>query len=189
MIYFSIDLETTGLDPINDQILEFGCVMEDTNNIKPLNDLKSFRMFIDNGRITGGAFALQMNHEILRKIATKEKGYNYCSPDELGRKFFDWLKEVYPEGIKDGRYSINVAGKNFGTFDNNFLNNNENFGKYVRIRQRIIDPGILYTKWHEDETLPNLDTCLERCNIDSTVSHNAVEDALDVISVLRPSYA
>ena len=70
-----------------------------------------------------------------------------------------------------------------------FLNNNENFGKYVRIRQRIIDPGILYTKWHEDETLPNLDTCLERCNIDSTVSHNAVEDALDVISVLRPSYA
>ena len=35
MRYISIDLETTGLDSENNQIIEFGAVLEDTNNILP----------------------------------------------------------------------------------------------------------------------------------------------------------
>lgn len=189
MIYMSIDLETTGLDPKNNQILEFGAVIEDTNNRLPLNELPTFHTFIDNGElIHGNAFALQMNSEILRKIATKEEGFTYIEPRNLGYAVHRWLMA---QGIKHddkGIMKITVAGKNFGAFDLQFLNNCENFNAYVKIDHRIIDPGTLCVDWVKDEHVPGLNECKARHGIEGEVTHNAVEDAIDVIKVLRKFY-
>jgi hypothetical protein len=38
---------------------------------------------------------------------------------------------------------------------------------------------------NNDDTLPSLDVCKKRANIDGNVSHNALLDAWDVIQVLR----
>lgn len=83
---------------------------------------------------------------------------------------------------------LNVAGKNFGTFDKLFLEELPWWKKLIRVRQRILDPGILFVDWENDETLPNLTKCKERSNINGIVTHNALEDAWDVIQILRTKY-
>jgi hypothetical protein len=56
------------------------------------------------------------------------------------------------------------------------------------MRQRVIDPAILMVDWKNDESLPNLKVCKERADIEGIVTHNALEDAWDVIEVLRKFY-
>lgn len=192
MIFLSIDLETTGLDPVNNQIIEFGAVLEDTNNKLPIAELPKFQVYIDNGDlISGHPFALQMNHVILKRIATKEEGYTYIKPRLLGPAFQEFLKAHLdlPESSDPFKtIHINVAGKNFGSFDLQFLNNCELFNDFVKIRQRIIDPGVLCVDWENDESLPALGKCKSRYGLSDVVTHNAVDDAIDVIEVLRNFY-
>jgi len=84
--------------------------------------------------------------------------------------------------------TINVAGKNFGTFDKLFLEQLPWYKKLVRTRQRIADPAILMVDWKNDESLPNLKVCKERAGVSGIITHNALEDAWDVIEVLRKFY-
>jgi hypothetical protein len=84
--------------------------------------------------------------------------------------------------------TLNVAGKNFGTFDKLFLQQLPWWQKLIKIRQRVLDPAILMVDWKNDESLPNLTTCKQRAGISGIVTHNALEDAWDVIEVLRKFY-
>ena len=204
MIYISIDLETTGLDPDTCQILEVGAVLEDTNNILPINELPTYHAFIrpEKGNISGNVFALHMNANIIEKLKNEKEysdEYNYISIDELADDFLLWLhkqgleiksKEKIIDGVvkKENWCTINVAGKNFAGFDKKFLNLVPDFNKKIHIRQRVIDPAVLFVDWHNDETLPTLDQCKQKANIAGVVTHNAVDDALDVIKLLRTNY-
>lgn len=189
MIYVAIDLETTGLDPDECQILEFGAVIEDTEKCLPYDELPKFQVYIDNGTIRGNAFALQMNHKILKRIATFEEGYTYIDPEDLGEFFAHFLEENgFTRNPKTDRFHITVAGKNFGAFDLQFLNRNIEFGYDINISHRIIDPAMLYVDWSADR-LPDLKTCKEKAGIEGEVTHEAVQDCMDVIKVMRPFYA
>ena len=95
----------------------------------------------------------------------------------------------YPAiGGKTKPITINVAGKNFGTFDKKFLEKLPWWQKLIRVRQRILDPAILFVDWKEDESLPGLLACKERAGIHGLVTHNALEDAWDVVELLRKHY-
>lgn len=191
MRYASIDLETAGDKPEKHPILEFGAVIEDTNNPLPYDQLPRFQVYIDNGDdILGTPYALQMNAAILKRIALKEEGYEYIKPEELGKKFANWLAENgMDENITDeGTIKITAAGKNFGSFDLQFLKRCPGFTEEVTISQRLIDPSVFYVNWEEDKELPNLNKCLERAGIEKTITHNAAEDAIDVVRVMRPVY-
>jgi oligoribonuclease len=83
---------------------------------------------------------------------------------------------------------INVAGKNFATFDKVFLEKLPRWKQLIEIRNRILDPAILFVDWKEDKALPGLDLCKERANIEGAVTHNALEDAEDVVEILRKIY-
>lgn len=83
---------------------------------------------------------------------------------------------------------INVAGKNFGTFDKLFLERLPRWKQAIRIRQRIIDPGVYFIYWKDDDSVPSLDLCKERAGLKGKVTHNALEDAWDVIELLRKQY-
>lgn len=83
---------------------------------------------------------------------------------------------------------LTVAGKNFATFDKMFLERLPRWKQVFNIRQRIIDPSILFTDWKSDESLPSLLQCKQRAGISGEVTHNAVEDAMDVIQILRTQY-
>ena len=78
-----------------------------------------------------------------------------------------------------GYKNMTVAGKNFASFDKLFLPE-----KITRhIKSRVIDPANMFIDWSKD-TLPSLSELLDG----KTVSHDAYDDALDVIKILRKTY-
>ncbi len=144
-----------------------------------------------------------------RILMNEKSGYKFYEKDEVIKHFFDFLflngfgYDVITGGktirLENGRslpiigtntlpITITVAGKNFGTFDKLFLVQLPWWKKLIKVRQRIADPAILYTDWINDETLPNLTTCKTRANVEGIVTHDALEDAWDVIQVLRKKY-
>jgi oligoribonuclease len=84
---------------------------------------------------------------------------------------------------------LNVAGKNFATFDKIFLEKLPRWKQLIDVRNRILDPAILFVDWNEDKSLPGLDKCKQRAGIDGIVTHNALEDAIDVVEILRTKYS
>jgi hypothetical protein len=122
-------------------------------------------------------------------------------------EFFKWLcKNDFYQGYIDDRggsyqskipsidgsvmpIKINVAGKNFGTFDKVFLEQLPRWKQLISIRQRILDPAVLFVDWKEDEAIPSLTECKKRVGLkNAEVSHMALEDAWDVISLFRKFY-
>jgi oligoribonuclease (3'-5' exoribonuclease) len=84
--------------------------------------------------------------------------------------------------------TINVAGKNFASFDKHFLERLPRWQQVIRIRQRIIDPSVIFTNWTDDKAIPSLYECKQRAKIEGIVTHDALEDAWDVIQLLRTQY-
>lgn len=96
---------------------------------------------------------------------------------------------MYPvlTGNMDKVY-FTAAGKNFASFDQQFLVKLPRWKQVFAIRSRVLDPGILFIDWNNDESVPSLDVCKQRAGIDGAVTHNAVEDAIDVVKLLRKQY-
>jgi oligoribonuclease len=190
MKYVSIDIETTGLRTVEDQVIEFAAIIEDTSFPKPLNCLPQYRALILHPSIVGQPYALSMHPKLFLEMSdalkmTEEERdeKNYLYPEEVGESFSFWLKRNNFEGHP---VKITAAGKNFGTFDLQFINNLPDFKKWVNIRQRVLDPAPLYLDIKTDSELPNLSKCKERAGItDTTIAHTGIEDAWDVIQVLR----
>ena len=134
----------------------------------------------------GEPYALSMHPEKFRRIADRDRDYTYTSAGKLGFKFKEFLVANGYE-MKNDYVTINVAGKNFASFDLPFLRKIEGFCKHVNIRHRIIDPSILY--WESgDEKLPDTETCKKRAGIDGIIAHNSIDDCLDVVKLLRYSF-
>jgi hypothetical protein len=182
MIYVSCDIETLGLD-VSCGIVEFGAVVDDLSNQLPLDQLPKFHCYIIQDKYIGEPFAMSMHSEILKRIAKKEEGYNYVYPSKLGYNFKKFLLKNNFEEKKD-KITINIAGKNFMSFDNNFLEKHTDMSKHIQFRSRVLDPAILYFQ-KGDQSLPSLQTCLDRAGIKSEVKHTAIEDCLDFINLIR----
>jgi oligoribonuclease (3'-5' exoribonuclease) len=182
--YFSIDLETTGLDPDNCQIIEFGTVCADTEHPEtPVEELPRFHTYIRAEFYSGEPYALSMHGEIFRRIATKEPPYQYLWVYELAEAFDNF---AIRQGLRRDA-KVTAAGKNFAAFDLAFL-------RFhcpelaSRISHRSFDPAMLYYKPFVDAKIPDLKTCLERAGIFKPVAHTALEDAEDVIRCLNAGW-
>jgi hypothetical protein len=214
MIYVSIDIETSGLDHEKHKTLSIGAIIEDTEKKLPYEECPKFNAIILQNEITGSPRALTMNKEIISMIGDYLEGtdetrhlmnthsdYSFYEKDDVIKEFYCFLDNNglghgltnsggYGE-VVDGVHrpiTLNVAGKNFGTFDKLFLQELPWWQKLIRTRQRVLDPAILMVDWKNDTSLPNLTTCKERAGVEGIVTHNALEDAWDVIEVLRKFY-
>lgn len=189
MKFLSIDIETTGLDPQKNQILEFGAVAIDTScgNAPYVDD---FRAVFIHQELTGNPIALTMNKELINDISCvlKSKDFDFNIQNELElndvcvrsseefQKYFDqWLERI---GFTE---RLTLAGKNLASFDLKFL---EAAGIKIKYRHRMIDPAILYVDWSTDETLPDLQQCLDRAGIEKSVEHTSIADAMDVAELV-----
>lgn len=224
MKYCSIDIETTGLDTENCQVLSIGAVIEDTNDIKPLDELPTFHGVIKRRNISGETYAINMNQDLIqimnrymtadlqedRDLIEATSGMKFYDEQEIVQEFYYWLAQNGFIDFNDpgsGGYvnvrngqmvpaitnktkpvHITVAGKNFATFDLKFLLKLPRWKQLIKVRQRILDPSILYINWTEDESLPSLGTCKRRANLPEEIAHDAVEDSKDVILLLRKEY-
>jgi DNA polymerase III alpha subunit (gram-positive type) len=212
MKYVSIDIETTGLDPARHQVLTIGAVVEDTKKVMPLDRLPSFHAMIIRSEVTGQITALNMNKDIIQlqqnymNCANDMEKYElsvsrdtiFCSEDEVIIEFYKFLRtHLVPDApaeafFLNGKPSSNVpkikfnaAGKNLVSFDLKFLEQLPRWKQLLQVKQRIIDPAILFTEWYSDDGLPNLSTCKVRAGLDPNVSHDALGDAMDVVQLIR----
>ena len=189
----SLDIETTGLDPEKDDIVEFGAVLDDLGSIRPIDQLPRFQCYFYKDKFSGSPYALSMHPKIFRKIADyMSAGYltgknvgddRFYQADSFGAFFKDFLVANGYEK-KLGQITINAAGKNFGAFDLQFLKHKTDLLTHVNVRHRIIDPSILFIE-DGDESLPSTEVCKKRAGISGEVAHNAIDDALDVIRLIR----
>jgi oligoribonuclease (3'-5' exoribonuclease) len=194
MKYISIDTETTGINPVLDQVLEIGAIVEDTNNPLSFEDSPKFNIILLHDRYQGTPFAINMNKRIWEILAyVPPKGTTeftkYCTEhrivpaSEAAHHFNKWLSEL---GIKGKQV---VAGKNVAGFDIPFLNNLPNWKENIKFHHRVIDPGSVMIDWKKDELPPNAEECKKRAGLFNTeISHNALEYAWDMIQILRSKY-
>lgn len=204
MIYCSIDIETTGLDIEHCDIIEFAAVIDDLTDRKPLEELPRFHTYIAKRSLKGEPCALSMHPHIFRKIANadfktidqegcwiSEGNERYMRIDQLPLYFKWFLEKNLPESLihyteqKTCQIKkLNIAGKNVSGFDIPFLKNKIKNWHGLSFSQRVLDPAILYFE-PGDLNLPDSLTCMKRAEIEGEVAHNAMEDALMVIKLLR----
>lgn len=186
MKYVSIDIETTGLDWRTCQTIEVGAVIDDFET--PIEKLPTFRCYIDHGIFAGEPYALSMHAEIFRAIA-RERSHNLeifpdiyvFKPDKVADHFATWLSK---NGIIPWDKFV-VAGKNFGAFDKNFLDLLPGWKEEIRMHHRIIDPGSMYYVPGVDDIPPNMEECFRRAQLPLVVNHKALDDAFDVVKLIR----
>ena len=192
MILASLDADMTGLDPDNDMVLEVALVVEDTSmhSLKDVQDLPHWVGRIAYDRIVGHPAALAMNvkliaamPEVLEQFGQghrPEGWYRYL--DEAMRDAIDFLDEQYGHvtGSLTKPPKFVIAGKNVGGFDMLFM---PDFFKR-RCIHRTIDAGSVAlggeNHWWSRHRPPSLGDLTER-----DVAHTALQDARDVIEVLR----
>lgn len=204
MIYLSLDIETTGLNPLTCNVLEVGAYFEDTLALKPREQLPCFHKYLWQETYQGEPFALQMNQAIFQKILELKKTQGVGSyhdqdhlliePDALWTQFGWWVysnRKLWA-GTKfddDTTYHVSempkmvVAGKNVAGFDLPFLSQLP--GIKPPFFHRVIDPGMMYFDAIQDKVPPDLKECKKRAHLPEAVSHEALDDAWDVIQLVR----
>jgi len=192
MIYVSIDIETTGLDPKVHDIVEFGAVIDNLSNPLPIDKLPTYQAIFgkENGNYTATPYCMSL-HKRIWDALLKNEG-NIMEITDLMYSFSNFLsRNGLPFDEKKQRYDVTVAGKNFGSFDWPFLKEKIPAGKAwagVHFRHRYIDPAILYFDPKVDTEMPNMELCLGRAGIKEEVTHGAVPDALQVVKLIRKHF-
>lgn len=190
MKYLSLDLETTCLQPAPEHILQVSMVVEDTE-LKgiPVKELPHFTCFVKHDRIVGEAYALGMNGWILDIISGRNKTpqeypiYSAAPIDVFANPY--WVDEAMAFMDQHfGTTKITVAGKNVAGFDIPFLPQ----AIRSRFRHKVLDPGTLFVEWDSDNQAPNFEECKKRADQAGPIAHDAREDAMDVIKLLRFFY-
>lgn len=178
--YLSIDIETTALIPGDGVILEIGAVYDDLKS--PLEDLMTFHYvckFDDTEVIKGNIYALQMNVELLKEIAGITKSTIATDyPENVAIQWHKFLANL-PEG-KAGK-KIVVAGKNAAGFDIPWLKHHKFATSCFDFR--VLDPGSLY--FQEMGKVAGLPSLKKHIGLEDEVTHRALDDAFDVVKLIR----
>ncbi len=161
LMYCSIDIETTGLNVDKHQVLEFGAVLWLNDDVLQCPTFES--VVKPEGDIVGHPYALQMNASLLRRIADGEGV-------PLSNVCLDFQSWLFQYGAEHG--SVIAIGKNFGSFDLQFLRRCPMWPKAL-FSYRSLDVGSMYAT---REGIPSLKTLLSGYDIPGE-EHTALHDA------------
>lgn len=204
MKYLSIDIETSGLDFDKCSITTIGIIIEDTQNKLAFDEIPKLHLALMHDGLYFEPIAAEMNIEYIKTLSTiikyggipdDETDLIWVSENQVVSRIMNFLKknnfELSQRNLFNGYlqtyYSVNVAGKNFNAFDKIFLEKIYGWKSNIEINRRVLDPAILYMQLDDNE-LPDLSRCKMMAGLPSAVSHNAIEDAWDVIQLLRRKY-
>lgn len=185
----AVDIETTGLDPNRHGIVEFGAVYFDLErSFEP----KTIHLQVYPENMVWSAYCLALHRELLNEIINRWGADDKFAPGKprilespvlIGLHFRDWLIAVCGQKDEQGNYRRTTgAGKNFGSFDLQFLL--KSGGCEGIFRHRSLDPTTLYIDPIEDVP-PELKLCKERAGLVPRVAHRALADAWDVVDLLQ----
>jgi len=204
MQYVSLDIETTGVDLVEDSILSIGMVIDDLLTVPAEISLPRIQIIIDPGGLIrfSNPIAQALNEKLTEQIYTARKSFPvdttyeptkiqyFTRPEYALGLMFEFLEhhqvgQMSEEGVLE---NFTVAGKNVGSFDVPFLNYYLAMDTCIQPCYRVIDPTILYFNPIIDKTLPNSDTVKMRAGLVGPVYHSALLDALDIVRMLRGYY-
>jgi DNA polymerase III epsilon subunit-like protein len=108
MKYVVIDIETTGLDHHNNDVLSIGAVVEDTTKKLRFEEIPRFHCAILHKELKGSPFAIRMNNDLIGAIAEYQSTrtdaqraelvqlhrMQFYTKDEVAEKFFYWLLDA-----------------------------------------------------------------------------------------------
>jgi hypothetical protein len=199
MQYVSLDIETTGLDLKKNQIVEVGAVLDCIGSTTPIKDLPKFRAVLLHDEMSMGTYCANLHKDLWAEIleitpeaylsvknygAAESSGTLYCFPEKFESFFHNWLYQSLQLPSNVSEIKINIAGKNAGTFDIPFLEALPGWQGLVKFRRRVLDPAS-HCILPSDEHIPDLQECLKRCGLGGTVNHTAVDDAIDIVRIIR----
>jgi hypothetical protein len=181
--YISLDLESTDLLTPHTQVLQLAMVIDDFTT--QVDQLQTFNFLIKNDEpIKGSHYALQLNSWILKELSARPEDRKTDIPivtlDQAKHKFSSFLEYFCK---KYDLKKVNIAGKNVAGFDLRILE--QNGFEMHKIAARTIDPGSMFFK--QFGKVPSLDE-INKFLSRQKVSHNALEDSLDVIHAIRYHY-
>lgn len=178
----SIDIETTGLDPKLHSITEIAIVLGDSDS-RVIHDELYLWVYPEN--MIWSAYCLNLHKDWLTRCMFawdewKRKAIQpivpIIEPVNVKQYVEDWLK------TREVKRNYIPAGKNFGSFDRQFLKQNG----IDSFKHRQLDPAAYYHR-KGDLVPPELALCKQRAKeqgapniFDDKVAHNAIEDARDV---------
>ena len=182
--YVSIDIETTGIGE-EALILQISAVLDDL--VSPISELKTIDLPIKYDKITyAEPYALGMNAELLKKMMDKDfKTYSLDTAMNRLIEFLNVAAELnYEQNGKRGK--VLLAGKNVASFDIPKIKKAAQSDYRVMlddlIHYKTLDVGSLYYDVFKDNvSLSKINELTNR----PAVSHNALDDALDVVHAIR----
>lgn len=184
--YVSIDIETTGIDD-KSHILQISAVYDDLKS--PISQLKTIDLPIKYKVMTHcEPYAIGMNAKLFEKMM--DKNFVTYTPGEALDRLVDFLAQVREaEGVDEkGRpKKIVVAGKNVASFDIPKIRLMMQGTDYLKpfddlIHYKTLDVGSLYFDTFKDNvSLSEINKLTNR----AAVSHNALDDAFDVVHAVR----
>ena len=184
MKYASIDTETTGLDCHKNSVTEVAIVIDDLANPLPIDMLPAFTTYVKyTNDLSWNMFAMNMFKDRIDEYTKTDKTSNL----DVIEKMMEFLTLHFGD-IQESKHKITVAGKNFASFDREFLRELPYGHIFTNIiHHRTIDVGSMYME-REDILLPSLEECKKRAGIVGGVAHKALDDAKDVVRLIRHKY-
>jgi len=179
--YVSIDIETTGIDD-KSHILQISAVYDDLTS--PISELKTIDLPIKHEVLTHcEPYAMGMNAALLQNMMNKD--FKTYSTSSAAKELLKFLEEVQQTDDKGRKQKIIMAGKNVASFDipklKLFFGSDEQMiSKYIHYK--TLDVGSLYYDVFKDNvSLSEINKLTNR----AAVSHNALDDAFDVVHAIR----
>ena len=140
-----------------------------------------------------------MNARIFKILAEREtsddrveydKLHQITTPENLAVEFQDFLVDngFQKAGGWDDSVEIIASGKNFAGFDKPLILLIPQWESHINLHRRSVDPTSNFINWKEDKYPPNLNKCMKRAGVEGVVTHDALNDAWDVIQVNRFCY-
>jgi len=179
MRYIVIDIETTGLDPDKNQILEVAAIIAEWGSKTPVAALRC--VFVDEIEYTIGRYCMKMHRALFDEIESWRAG---AEPNHRGSGSTQYIPTSEFDAVfraflaEHGVDKVIVAGKSV-TFDLSFLT----LITGVRFSKRILDPTIFFIR-PEDTAPPDLATCCSRAGIEWSNRHTALSDAMAVLELI-----
>jgi hypothetical protein len=187
MRFVAVDIETTGLEPGKHGIVEFGAVFADlAGTFEP----KTLHLQVHPEDMVWSSYCLNLHRDLITEIlAAKPEDHEprvLPNPLLIGMHLRAWLISVCEHTKPNGDFEkVTGAGKNFGSFDLQFLL--KSGGCNGIFRHRNLDPTPYYLK-PEDTVPPELKLCKERAGLEPRVAHRALADAWDVVDLLQGKF-
>lgn len=189
-VLVSIDIETTGLNAKEHDILEVAaiCFKLDPNQ----TDVQRFHCFLKHPvlRWDPSTFEFHMKNDYFNYVRSEAvRDVPRMELETFERQFIGWLAscDAYVPGQRGG--GATAVGKNFGSFDLQFLNelNYGSFRERNAFKHRAVDLGnLLWNPISDGVTLPSSEKCAERMGHSAAqIRHRAMDDAEIMMEMCR----